>query len=438
MHVCMNNTERIKTYVCGHRNPDVDTVTSAYALADLRRKTGMNDVEAICAGRLPLKVKWIFDRFNVAPVRTKRDVYVRVKDIIDPRVPQIDSESPLEESLKILEKCGESSLPVRDARTGGFLGMLSPVKLLGLFISKADLSIKTGDAPLRNDTLVLSAHDRVHDIKTTAIRNSHNHFAVVDENGVLAGTVLKRAFAEPPPFRMILVDHNETAQGIPGVEELPVIEVVDHHRIAFAPTKDPIKYTADVVGATCTLVAQMFRGAGLVPSSATAGILLSGIVADTLLFRSPTTTPVDRELASWLETLCGESADNIMKGLMSVRSPLATMPADKAIAIDAKTYFEAGRKFTLAQLEEPHTMLFHDQIDELKEAMDFTVGSNGLDFMALMVTDPVSGNSELLFSGDDAVRRALPYRNGPNGTMLLPGVLSRKMQLLPEIIDALS
>ena len=429
----------IKTYVCGHRNPDVDTVTSAYALAELRRLTGMQNVEAICAGRLPAKAKWVFDHFDIhESLRPKRDVYVRVRDLLDPKLPMIESDAKLEDSLKILESCGESSLPVRDSKTGRFLGMLSPVKLLGLFLSKADLSIKTSEAPLASKTLVLYASDRVHDIKTSAIRNSHNHFAVVDEKGVLLGTVLKRAFAEPPPFRMILVDHNEAAQGIPGVEELPVIEVVDHHRIAFNPTKDPIKYTADVVGATCTLVAQMFRGSGLVPSRQTAAVLLAGIVADTLLFRSPTTTQVDRDFASWLESLCGETAENVMKGLVSVKSPLASMPAEKAIAIDAKTYNEGGRKFVLAQIEEPHTMLFHEQIGQLKTAMDAHVNSNGIDFMALMVTDPVRGDSELLFSGDDAVRRALPYRNGENGTMLLPGVLSRKMQLLPEVIDALS
>ena len=425
------------TYVCGHRNPDVDSVMSAYALADLRRRTGLADVEAICAGRVPEKAKWVFSHFRLKPIRSRRDVYVRVRDLIDPSVPMIEADAKLEDALRELEKSGESSLPVRD-RDGRFVGMLSPAKLLGLFIAKADLSIPVGAAPLHRCAQVLVDADRVHDVRTAAIRNSHNHFPVVDEKGALLGTVLKRAFAEEPPYRMILVDHNETDQGIPGLEELPVVEVVDHHRIAFAATKDPIKYTADVVGSTCTLVAKMYRAAGERPTREIAGALVAGIVSDTLLFQSPTTTETDRTMCAWLEKLCGESAEAIMEGLMSVASPLASMSADQAVASDAKTYSEGGRKFVLAQIEEAQLAVFRQHAPELAAAMDRVIGAQGLDFMALMVTDPVRGNSELLFRGSEAVRRALPYRRGGDGILLMPGVLSRKKQLLPEILAALS
>lgn len=432
------SSDRVITYVCGHRNPDVDSVMSAYALADLRRRTGMQNVEALCAGRLPDKVKWVFNRYGIKlQVRPKRDVYVRVRDLIDERVPIIESDMRLDDALRLLDESGESSLAVRCSATRKFAGVLSPVKLVSLFVNKADLSIKVGDAPLRKNTLVLCTSDRVHDVKSAAIKHARNHFPVVDENGILVGTVLKRAFAEKPPFRMILVDHNETGQGIPGVEELPVVEVVDHHRIAFTTTKDPIKYTADVVGATCTLVSQMFRGAGLVPDKEVGVALLSGIVADTLLFQSPTTTQDDRAMARWLEELTGEKSEEIMRGLMSVQSPLTSMPAEKAISIDAKIYMESGRKFSLAQIEEAHMQVFHKKLEELRSVMKTTVAANGLDFMALMVTDPVVGDSELIIVGNDAIERSLPYRKGPNGTLLMPGVLSRKMQLLPEILDAL-
>jgi manganese-dependent inorganic pyrophosphatase len=425
------------TYICGHRNPDVDSVTSAYALADLRRRTGMSDVEAICAGRLPARAKWVFDHFRLKPVRALRDVYVRVRDLVDGGVPTIDASLPLVDALRELEKSGESSLPVR-AADGTFAGMLSPAKLLSMFISRADLSIPVGEAPLHHCSQVLSANDRVHDIRSAAIRNAHNHFPVVDDRGALVGTVLKRAFAEPPPVRMILVDHNETEQGIPGLEELPVIEVVDHHRIAFAATKDPIKYTADVVGSTCTLVARMYRGAGERPTKEVAGVLVAGIVSDTLLFQSPTTTAEDRTMCSWLEKLCGESAESIMEGLMSVASPLTSMPAEKAVASDAKLYAEGGRKFMLAQIEESHLAVFHRRMAELSAALEKSRRENALDFAALMVTDPVRGNSELLFCGDEAVRRALPYRRSEPGVLLMPGVLSRKKQLLPEVLAALA
>ena len=132
------------------------------------------------------------------------------------------------------------------------------------------------------------------------------------------------------------------------------------------------------------------------------------------------------------------SAERLMDGLMSVESPLAGMTADQAIANDAKSYTEGGRKFVLAQIEESQMAIFHRRVPELSAALDKAVSAGGLDFMALMVTDPVRGNSELMFAGDEAVRRALPYRKGKDGVLLMPGVLSRKKQLLPEIIAALA
>lgn len=427
----------MKTYICGHRNPDTDSIMSAYALADLRHRCGMNEAEAICAGRLPEKAKWVFDHFKLKPLRPKRDVYLRVRDIVDTSVPTIGHDMTLLDALKTLEESGESSLPVKDA-DGKFIGMLSPAKLLKLFIDKADLTIPVTSAPLHHCAMTLSDTDRVHDIKSAAIHNAHNHFPVVDENGILLGTVLKRAFAEEPPYRMILVDHNEIDQGIPGLEELPVIEVVDHHRIAFAATKEPIKYTADIVGSTCTLVAKMFRAAGERPTREIAGVLIAGIVSDTLLFQSPTTTDTDRQMCAWLEKLCGESASDIFAGLMSAASPLASMSAEQALASDAKTYTEGGRKFVISQIEESQLAVFHQKLSELTAAMETSVKNEGLDFMALMVTDPVRGNSELLYSGDKSVLLALPYRKSKYLTLLMPGVLSRKKQLLPEILSALN
>lgn len=426
----------MKVYVCGHRNSDVDSVMSAFALADLRRRTGLENVEAVCAGRLPEKANWVFAHFGLPPIRAKNDVYVRVRDLVDASVPVIDPGLSLLEALKRLEQSGESSLPVRDGN-GGFAGMLSPAKLLGLFIAKADLSIPVLQAPLHHCAQVLVDTDRVHDVRGAAVRSTHNHFPVVDESGRLIGTVLKRAFAEEPPFRMILVDHNELDQGIPGLEEVPVIEVVDHHRIAFAATKTPIKYTADVVGSTCTLVARMFRAAGERPTKEVAGVLLAGIVADTLFFQSPTSTETDRTMAAWLEKLCGETGATLFEGMMAVASPLALMGAEEAVWADAKNYSEGGRRFVLSQIEESQLAVFHRHLPELRSALEKAVAEKGLDFMALMVTDPVRAHSELLFVGDESVRRSLPYRRGASGILELPGVLSRKKQLLPAMLAVL-
>ena len=114
------------------------------------------------------------------------------------------------------------------------------------------------------------------------------------------------------------------------------------------------------------------------------------------------------------------------------------MSAEQAVVSDAKTYSEGGKKFMLGQIEETNMALFHQNANELAAAIDAVIAKNGLDFFALMCTDPVRGNSELIFRGSEAVRKALPYRKSEHGTLLMPGVMSRKKQLLPEVISALS
>ncbi|MBQ3672110.1 MAG: inorganic diphosphatase, partial [Kiritimatiellae bacterium] len=191
------------------------------------------------------------------------------------------------------------------------------------------------------------------------------------------------------------------------------------------------------VGSTCTLVARMFRAIGERPTKETAGVLIAGIVSDTLLFQSPTTTDDDRAMCTWLEKLCGETAEAIFEGMASVGSPLAHLSAEAAIASDAKTYAEGGRRFTVAQIEETNLAQFHAHLAELTAAVDAAIKAHALDFFMLMVTDPVRGSSELLYRGLESVRRALPYRKDRDGVFLMPGVLSRKKQLLPEILAAL-
>lgn len=426
-----------KIYVCGHRKPDVDSVAAAYGMAQLRKRTmGSDKIIPISAGRLCKRSEWVFRHFRVAPPECRNDVYVRIEDLISLELPVLTDKITLHEALQILENSGESSLPVSTAE-GKFLGMLSPIKLLPFFISGQPLTTLLAQVPLAA-TQTFEVGERVHDIKRLALKSPHNHFPILTNERLLVGTVLKRAFADEARAAIILVDHNETAQGIPGLEEIPVIEVVDHHRISFVSTPEPIKYTGDAVGSTCTVVARMFRGEGLRPDKATAGILLAGIVADTLCYQSPTTTEADRTMAGWLEKICGEKAEDLFAGMMGVASELSRMSVKEAIESDRKVYNESGCKFSLAQVEESNLAVFRKRIGELGTALDELIRAEGLAFAALMVTDPVRGNSELLYRGAETVRRALPWRRTSDGVFILRGILSRKKQLLPEILNSLN
>ena len=197
---------------------------------------------------------------------------------------------------------------------------------------------------------------------------------------------------------------------------------------------EPIKFTADAVGSTCTLVAGMYRSAGLRPTKEIAGLLLCGLITDTLLYQSPTTTAQDRAIGAWLEKISGTTGSELMEGLMRIDSPLAVKTSLEVINADRKNYEENTYRFALSQVEENNLELLHRRRDELLKDMNGIIEREGLDFIALLVTDPVRGNSELLIAGAVPIIRALPYGKRSDGIFRLPGILSRKKQLLPQIL----
>ena len=206
--------------------------------------------------------------------------------------------------------------------------------------------------------LALSPDDRLRDQKSRILASAADIVPVLDAAGSFAGVVLKKQLSEPPPYRMILVDHNEPEQSLPGIEEIPIIEVVDHHRIGMMPTATPIRFTADVVGSSCTLIAMMYRSSGESLTPELAGILLGGIVSDTLLLKSPTTAPLDRRMCEWLEKLSGVSGEELMTELMQIDSPLAVKPAAEVVGGDCKTYTDGEIRFASRRLRRPLSNCF--------------------------------------------------------------------------------
>jgi manganese-dependent inorganic pyrophosphatase len=258
---------------------------------------------------------------------------------------------------------------------------------------------------------------------------------VVEEDGEFKGVILKRSFSEKPPFQMILVDHNEIEQSLPGAKEIPVIEVVDHHRIGMMPTAEPIRFTGDIVGSTCTLVASMFRSSGESLSPEMAGLLLGGLVSDTLLLKSPTAAELDFKMCEWLEKVSGVKGGDLMDELLKIDSPLASKPAGEVLNADRKNYTDGNIRFALAQVEESNLELLHRRREELCEAIRQILADDHLDFFGVLVTDAVRINSEFLVLGDRKIIRHLPFVRLDDELFALPGVLSRKNQLLPQILS---
>lgn len=552
----MNREPRI--FVSGHRNPDIDSIASAYALAELRRRQGVKQITAVCPGMLPERAAWLFKRFGVKPPDSRNDIHVRLSDMADDRVPVIEADTTLLDAVTVLKDSAMPRLPVLE-KDKTFLGMLSPLTLLSKLLNVGcdsensltgrrvhssirlirqvlnaetltcfedeaiqdfcvyvaamsqdnfekhlpqthhELAVIAGDRPeihiralarpirllivtgncpveklivdeaekrrvtilrtpydsasvirrikfsmpvrfadFAEDSFLLSTHDLLRDVRSDVLSAPEDVYPVIGDDAKLAGVVTKRQFNAPPPFRMILVDHNETAQGIPGLEEIPVIEVVDHHRIGMMPTAQPIKFTGDIVGSTCTLVAMMYRASGESLTPECAGILLGGVVSDTLNLRSPTTAPLDHRMCEWLEKISGVKGADLMADLMKLDSPLISKSAEEVINGDRKNYEDNHFRFAVAQVEENNLELLHQRLPELERAVSEAVRQDSLDFFALLVTDPVRGNSELLMEGLPAVLKRMPYSRTPDGIFLLPGVLSRKKQLLPQLLSITS
>ena len=259
-------------------------------------------------------------------------------------------------------------------------------------------------------------------------------FPVVDEAGRLSGVFSKGDLASPEPVRLVLVDHNELAQAVSGAEEAEILEVLDHHRVGGGLiSREPIRFTNDPVGSTCTLVARSFRRDGLAPSPGIGQCLAAGIISDTLHLSSPTTTPVDRDMLAWLGETCGFQPAAFAEAFFSVGSVLQLCAPADALRADCKDYTEGPWKLAVAQIEEVGFEHFHRVRAELAAALAELVRARNLDFACLLVTDISVNDSLLLTAGDERVVAAIDYPRLEAGLFKLDGVVSRKKQLLPHL-----
>jgi manganese-dependent inorganic pyrophosphatase len=233
------------------------------------------------------------------------------------------------------------------------------------------------------------------------------------------------------------VDHNELSQAVQGAEEVEIIEIIDHHRIGALTTHQPILFRNEPVGSTSTIVADCFFRYGIELPPPIAGLLLAGLVADTLNLTSPTTTVVDKDILARLEKLSGVSAREFKDKLFASGSLLTLKPAPQAITTDCKEYTEDGARFSVAQIEEIGFDQFWQRKSELLEALDAYRASRKYHFSALLVTDVNTQSSLLLVTGDPAFTARIDYPRLEPGIYELKAIVSRKKQLLPYLTHCL-
>lgn len=443
-----------RTYVIGHVNPDMDSIAAALGYAWLLRERDHTDAVAARAGALNPQTTWVLKRLEVDPPLLLTDASPRF-DAVTRRLNTTTPDLPLRDAWAIASKTGGIAPVVEE--DGKPLGLITGPSLFS-FLGKI-----IGPHPRNQDMkiaeiLEIPCHEacdisvprfqlntRIRDVLNRILREEHNDFLVVDEAGNYVGVSQQRDVLNPPRLRLVLVDHNEPRQSISALDEAELVEILDHHRLGNPSTHIPIRFTVDVVGSTCTLVAEKIEDAGLSAPPALAGVLLAGLASDTLLLTSPTTTPRDHRaadrLARWAFVrggpLYGENLRSYSEQVLRAGAGLDARSASDIVASDLKLYDESGFRFAVAQVEVTNLM----QLDEHREALDDALGklreSRGLDFAMLMVTDVVRGSSRLLLNNAPAVLENLPYPIQLDGTLLAEGIVSRKKQLLPAVLGML-
>ncbi len=289
---------------------------------------------------------------------------------------------------------------------------------------------------LIRDTLAFLHSAPIEKIRHDVAGSPLGLFPVLDDQGRLHGVFSKSDLVEPDRTKLILVDHNEFAQAVNGIEEAEVLEVIDHHRLGGSlVTREPIRFINEPLGSTCSIIAHLYRQRGVQPDSAIALCLATGIISDTLHLTSPTTTAEDREILAWLEPLAGRDLKKYAESFFAAGSALQVQTADQVVIGDCKEYRESGRCFGVAQVEELGLQGFWDRKEELRAALESLRTARKWDFLCLLVTDITTHYSVLLCVGDAVILDAIDYPRLEPGLFELQGIVSRKKQLLPRLIQ---
>jgi manganese-dependent inorganic pyrophosphatase len=441
-------------YIIGHVNPDTDTIAAAMGYAWLlRERDGGNFIPARAGAANP-QTSWVLKRLGLDAPILLNDASPRF-EAVTRRLDTVLPEAPLREAWAIASRTWGLA-PVVDA-DGKPCGLVTGASLFAFVNEMVGPNPKRQemklaeilDAPCREACSErvpqFPSNGRIRDYLNKILREEGDDFFVVDESGHYVGICRQRDLLNPPRLKLILVDHNEPRQAIASLEEAELLEILDHHRLGNPSTHVPIKFTVDIVGSTSTLVSEQIEKAGLSAPPQIAGMLLAGLLSDTLILTSPTTTDRDQKAAERLGRwafvksgpLAGETVQSYGQQVLSASAGLSARAPEEVVSTDLKQYEAGGFRFAIAQAEVTDLVQLDEVREKLTTALTAIRDKRALDFAMLMVTDVVRGSSRLLLTNEPPELSDLPYPPQPDGTRLAEGVVSRKKQLLPVVLGLL-
>jgi manganese-dependent inorganic pyrophosphatase len=237
---------------------------------------------------------------------------------------------------------------------------------------------------------------------------------------------------------VILVDHNEFQQSVSNIKDVRITEVIDHHRVSNFETKEPLYFRAEPVGCTATILNKLYKENGVAITKEIAGLLLSAIISDSLLLKSPTCTQEDIDAAHELAKIAGVDLDKYGLDMLQAGADLSDKSAQELITMDAKEFAMGNAKVEIAQVNTVDASKVYELQSELEEVMDKAINDKGLDLFLFVVTDILNNDSEVFArgTGKDKVEEAFGASLDSNNRALLKGVVSRKKQIVTALTDA--
>ena len=530
-------------YVCGHRNPDTDSIVSAMAYAALNNALGDHDYVAAMLGQPNDESRFLLERFGFEPPLLLSTVRTQVRDIEYDDPPTIGRQVAVSHAWQILrDHKALSAVPVTN-EDGTLYGMITaggvaesdmesisnprvtdvpvfnllsaleghiinteedafdlisgevvialhhhgdslrgvpegaiilcgaseavidaalsrnasciivcqgaiPEKYQGIH-SPTCLIVTPWDAyraarmiyqaiPVSRiaqteDLVYFHLNDFIDDVRETVLQSRYRSYPIIDHRSRVVGTLSRYHLLRPRRKRVVLVDHNEKSQSIPGLDQAEIVAIIDHHRLADVQTGHPVFMRNEPVGSTTTIVATMFQERGLQPSEKLAGLMAAAILSDTVLFKSPTCTPRDRRMAERLARIAGIDLDTLGREMFSAVSS-ADKPIESLLNTDFKEFHIAGHTLGISQITCLETDGMLARQNELLPAMEKLKALRGYDLLLVMLTDVLRCGTELVFLGDEeTVEQAFNTGKIKGQHVFLPGVVSRKKQIVPAL-----
>ncbi|EMS71981.1 putative manganese-dependent inorganic diphosphatase [Ruminiclostridium cellobioparum] len=537
-------------YITGHKNPDTDSICSAIAYAELKRRHAM-DALPVRIGDINRETEFVLKYFGVDVPEYKETVRTQVSDLNMDIINPVSEDISIKSAWSIMQKNNIKVLPVADIN-GKLLGIITLSDITSSYLDALENNILSASStPLRNITDTLNArlicgnedgfraagkvviaamipedmepfvekgdiviignrkdsqlkaisigvscliltcggqidkevldyaqetgcivletcydtfttarlinqsipvsyimtrkqlvlfniHDYIDNIKEKMLKTRYRSYPVVDDEGRIRGFISRYHLISQRRKKIILVDHNEKAQTIDGIEQADILEIIDHHRIGDIQTSYPIYFKNDAVGSTSTLIANMYFENGLNPSKKIAGILCAAIISDTMKFKSPTSTYADELAAQKLAKIADINIEEFSTALFKASASLEGMSPQTILDYDFKDFILNKYKIGVGQINSSDSEAFRKVKDSLLKHMKTVQENKGYSLILLMVTDIINEGSEILYAGDNAglVEKAFNIKNGESSAFL-GGVVSRKKQVIPMLSRAI-